>query len=60
VGDSIRWLHWSPDGSELGYLTIVHTDLVIISLRRDIRDESDRTRRTVRTLGGGGTFTWGW
>ncbi|MEM4409706.1 MAG: hypothetical protein QXI19_13290, partial [Candidatus Caldarchaeum sp.] len=59
-GEGIRWLNWSPDGSELGYTAIIDGALRFVTLRRDIRNVNDRAPRTAHTMGGGSTFTWGW
>lgn len=52
---SVQWLHWSPDGSELGYLG--HAG--IATVRRDIRNTADRS--PLLLLGDvNREFTWQW
>lgn len=59
--DTIRWLNWSPEGSELGYTATVNGALTFVTLRRDIRNVNDRSPHNAHVIaGGGGSFTWGW
>lgn len=51
----IRWLHWSPDGSELGYVGANGLNTV----RRDHRNISDRNSQPLQG-GINGVFTWQW
>ncbi|MCX7993479.1 MAG: S8 family serine peptidase, partial [Fimbriimonadales bacterium] len=51
----LRWLHWSPDGSELGY----HDANGISTVRRDYRAIADRNPLMLQG-GMHGVFTWQW
>lgn len=51
----ILWIHWSPDGSELGYVGANGLNTV----RRDHRNISDRNSQPLQG-GINGVFTWQW
>ncbi len=52
------WPHWSPDGSELAYGELT-TGFRVYSLRRDIRDVTDRAPMILAILSGR-YFSWQW